>query len=70
MPTSDQLFGDQALRGNCDGNIKRPAEICEFLQTVRRFVDEQLLPLEEEAAQNDDVPIGLVSQMADCSSAW
>lgn len=36
-----------------------------LLETVHRFVDEQLIPLEEEVARNDAVPAGLVSQMAD-----
>lgn len=42
-----------------------PETLTLLLGTVRRFVDEQLLPLEEEVARSDGVPAGLVSQMAD-----
>ncbi|WP_313804439.1 acyl-CoA dehydrogenase family protein [Sphingobium sp.] len=33
-------------------------------QTVRRFVRERLVPLEEQVAENDEVPTGIIEEMA------
>lgn len=42
-----------------------PQTLSMLLDAVRRFVDERLIPLEEEVARNDAVPAGLIEQMAD-----
>lgn len=35
----------------------------ELLQTLRRFVDERLIPLERDVAENDEIPASLIDDM-------
>ena len=35
----------------------------QLLDTIRRFVDERLIPLEAEVDRNDEVPAAIVEQM-------
>ncbi|MGA0542424.1 acyl-CoA dehydrogenase family protein [Neotabrizicola sp. VNH66] len=37
--------------------------LTQFLQTLRRFVDERLIPAEAEVAESDAIPAGLVAEM-------